>query len=51
MTKITKDIQAIDHQLSRLKDSISKIKDKLVFIKRSITALIHNTRLPDIEFK
>ena len=51
MAKAAKDIRAIDHQLSKLKGSLSKIKDKLTFIKRSITILICNTRLPDIELK
>ena len=51
VTKIAKDIRAIDRQLNKLKDSLSKIKDKLTFIRHSIIALIHNTRLLDIEFK
>ena len=51
VTKIVKDIQAIDRQLSRLKDSLNKIKDELVFIRCGITILIYNTRLLNIEFK
>ena len=49
--KIVKDIWAIDCWLNKLKDSLSKIKDKLIFIRCSITALIYNTKLLDIEFK
>jgi hypothetical protein len=51
VTKIVKDAWAIDRRLSELKDSLSEIKDELAFIRRSITALIYNARLPDIEFK
>jgi len=51
VTKIAKDIRAIDRWLSKLKDSLSKIKDRLAFIRRGITALIHNAGLLDIEFK
>ena len=51
VAKIVKDIWAIDHQLSKLKGSLSKIKDKLMFIRRGITILIYNTRLLDIELK
>ena len=41
----------MDCQLNEFKDSLSKIKDKLVFIRRGITALIYNAGLLDIEFK
>jgi hypothetical protein len=51
VAKVVKDIRAIDYQLSKLKGSLSKIKDKLAFIRRSITILIHNARLLDIELK
>jgi len=51
VTNIAKDIQAIDRRLNEFGDSLSKVKDKLAFLRRSITALIYNTRLPDIEFK
>ena len=51
MAKVVKDIRAIDYQLSKLKGSLSKIKDKLAFIRRSITTLIYNTGLLDIELK
>ena len=46
-----KDIQAMNCQLNRLKDSLNKINNKLAFIRRSITIFIYNARLPDIEFK
>ena len=49
VTKIVKDVWAIDCRLSKLKDSLSKIKDKLTFIRRSIIILIRNTRLLDIK--
>ena len=51
VAKVVKDIQAIDYRLSKLKGSLSKIKDKLAFIRRGITTLIRNTRLLDIELK
>ena len=51
ITKIAKDIQAIDYQLSKLKDSLSEIKDKLTFIWCGITLLIYNTKLLNIKFK
>ena len=51
VTKIVRDILAIDYRLNKLKDSLSKIKNKLAFIRCSITILIYNTRLLDIEFK
>jgi hypothetical protein len=51
VAKVVKDIRAIDYQLSKLKGSLSKIKDKLAFIRRGITTLIYNAGLPDIELK
>ena len=51
VTEIAKDVQAIDYWLSKLKDSLNKIKDKFAFIKYGITALIYNTRLLNMEFK
>ena len=51
VTKIVNDVQAIDCWLSKLKDSLSKIKDGLAFIRYSIIALIHNAGLLNIEFK
>ena len=51
MAKVVKDIRAMDYRLSKLKNSLSKIKDKLAFIRRSITILIYNVRLLDIELK
>ena len=48
---VVKDIRAIDYRLSKLKGSLSKIKDKLTFIRRSITTLIRNAGLLDIELK
>ena len=51
MAKIIKDIWAIDYRLSKLKGPLSKIKDKLAFIRCGITILICNARLLDIELK
>ena len=51
VTKITKDVQVIDCWLSRLKNSLSEVKDKLTFIRRGITILVYNARLLDIEFE
>jgi len=51
VAKVAKDIWAIDHWLSKLKGSLSKIKDKLAFIRRGIITLIYNAGLLDIELK
>jgi hypothetical protein len=51
VAKVVKDIRAIDYWLSKLIGSLSKIKNKLIFIRRSITILIYNTRLLDIELE
>ena len=51
VAKVVKDIRAIDYRLSKLKGSLSKIKDKLAFIRRGITTLIYNAGLLDIELK
>ena len=51
MTNIAKDVQAINRQFNKFKDSLSKIKDKLAFLRRGIIILIYNTRLPDIEYR
>jgi len=51
VTNMAKDVQAIDRQFNKFKDSLSKIKDKLAFLRRSVITLIRNTRLPDIEYK
>ena len=51
MAKVVKDIWAIDYRFSKLRGSLGKIKDKLIFIRRSITILIYNARLLDIELK
>ena len=49
VANIAKDIRAIDRRLKEFKDSLSNIKDKLAFLRRSIIILIYNTRLPDIK--
>jgi hypothetical protein len=51
VAKIVKDIWAIDYRLSKLRGSLGKIKDKFTFIRRSITILIYNAKLLDIELK
>ena len=51
MAEVVKDVRAIDNRLSKLKGSLSKIKDELAFIRRSITTLIYNAGLLDIELK
>jgi len=48
VTKIVKDVWAIDRGLSKLKDSLSEIKDKFTFIRCGITIFIHNTGLLNI---
>jgi hypothetical protein len=40
----------MDRRFNKFKDSLSKIKDKLAFLRRSIIALIRNTGLPDIKY-
>ena len=42
---MAKDVRAIDRQLNKFRDSLSKIKDKLAFLRRGIITLIHNTGL------
>ena len=51
VAKVVKDIRAIDYWLSKLKGSLSKIKDKLTFLRRSVIILIRNTRLLDIKYR
>ena len=51
VTKIVKDVRAIDCRLGKFKDSLSKIKNKLTFIRRGITILTRNARLLNIESK
>jgi hypothetical protein len=51
VAEVAKDVRAIDHRLSKLKGSLSEIKDKLAFIRRGITLLIRNAGLPDIELE
>ena len=51
VTNIAKDIRAIDRRFNKYKDSLSKIKNKLAFLRRSIITLICNTRLPDIKYR
>jgi hypothetical protein len=48
---MAKDIQAINYQLNRFKDSLNKIKDKLAFLKYSVITLIYNTGLLNIKYK
>ena len=40
MAKIVKDIRAIDYWLSKLKGSLSEIKDKLTFISRTLGLIL-----------
>jgi len=49
VTNIVKDVSAINRQLNKFGYSLSKIKDKLAFLRRGIITLIHNTRLLDIK--
>ena len=49
VTNIAENIRAIDCQLNKFKDSLSKIKDELAFLRRSIIALIYNAGLLDIK--
>jgi len=49
VTNMAKDIRAIDRRLNKFGDSLSEIKDKLKFLRRSVTALICNAGLLDIK--
>jgi len=51
ITNMVKDVWVIDYWLNKFKDSLSEIKDKLVFLRRGIIALVRNARLLDIEYK
>ena len=51
VAEVAKDVRAIDHRLSKLKGSLSEIKDELAFMRRGITALVRNAGLPDIELE
>jgi hypothetical protein len=51
VTNIVKDVRAIDRRFNKFKDSLSKIKDKLAFLRRGIITLIRNTGLLDIEYR
>jgi hypothetical protein len=51
VAKVVKDVWAIDNWLSKLKGSLSEIKDELAFVRRGITILIRNAGLPDIELE
>jgi len=48
VTKIAKDVCAIDCGLSELEDFLSEIKDKFAFIRCGITIFICNTGLLNI---
>jgi len=51
VTNIVKDIRAIDRWFNKFKDSLSKIKDKLTFLRRGVIILIRNARLPNIKYR
>ena len=46
---MAKDVQAMDRQLNKFKDSLSEIKDKFAFLRHNIITLIYNTGLLDIK--
>ena len=48
---MAKDVWAIDRRFNKFKDSLSKIKDKLAFLRRGIIILIRNTGLLDIKYR
>ena len=50
MTNIVKDVRAIDRRFNNFKDSLSKIKDKLAFLRRGVIILMRNARLLDIKY-
>jgi hypothetical protein len=51
VAEVVKDVWAIDYWLSKLKGSLSEIKDELAFMRRGITVLICNAGLLDIELE
>ena len=50
VTNIAKDIWGIDCRFNKFKDSLSKIMDKLVFLRRGVITLICNAGLLDIKY-
>jgi hypothetical protein len=48
---MAKDIRGIDYQFNEFKDSLSKIKDELIFLRHNIIVLIYNTGLLDIKYR
>ena len=50
VTNIAKDVRAIDCRFNKFKDSLSKIKDELAFLRYSVIILIYNAGLPDIKY-
>ena len=51
VTNIVKDVRGIDCRFNKFKDSLSKIKDKLAFLRRGVIILIRNAGLLDIKYK
>ena len=49
VTNIVKDIQAINRQLNKFKDSLNEIKDKFIFLRCGVIVLICNAGLLDIK--
>ena len=50
VTNIVNNIQAMDRRFNKFKDSLSKIKDELAFLRRGVIILIRNAGLPDIKY-
>jgi len=48
---MVKDIWVIDCWLNKFKDFLSKIKDKLAFLRYGIIAFIYNAGLLNIKYK
>ena len=51
VTNIAKDVQAIDRQLNKFKESLSEIKDELAFLRRGVITLIRNAGLLNIKYE
>jgi hypothetical protein len=48
---MAKDVQAMDRQFNKFKESLGEIKDELAFLRRGVIVLIRNTGLLDIEYR
>jgi len=48
---MVKDVWGMDRRFNKFKDSLSEIKDKLAFLRRSVIIFVRNAGLLDIKYK